>query len=48
MRKVIFVDDAVEELNDYKHSHPKLVFKIFELLMDIDKTPHTGWGNLSL
>jgi toxin YoeB len=44
MRKIVFVDDALNELNDYKLSQPKLVFKVFELIMDIDKKPYTGLG----
>lgn len=44
MRQIIFVDDALTELNEYKFSQPKLVFKILELLIDIDKTPYTGLG----
>lgn len=44
MRKIVFVEDALNELNDYKLSQPKLVFKVFELIMDIDKTPYTGLG----
>ncbi|HJY23894.1 MAG TPA: Txe/YoeB family addiction module toxin [Hanamia sp.] len=44
MRKIVFVDDALNELNDYKFSQPKLVFKVFELITDIDKTPYTGLG----
>ncbi len=27
MRKIVFVDDALNELNDYKFSQPKLVLK---------------------
>jgi toxin YoeB len=44
MRKIVFVEDALNELNDYKLSQPKLVFKVFELIMDIEKTPYTGLG----
>ncbi len=44
MRKIVFVDAALNELNDYKFSQPKLVFKVFELIMDIDKTPYSGLG----
>jgi toxin YoeB len=44
MRKIAFLEDALEELNDYKFSQPKLVFKVFELIMEIDKTPYTGLG----
>ena len=44
MRKVIFLEDAITELNEYKFSQPKLVFKVFDLIEDIDKTPFTGLG----
>ena len=44
MRKIVFIDEALTELNDYKFSQPKLVFKVFELLLDIEKTPYTGLG----
>jgi toxin YoeB len=44
MRQIVFLEDALNELNDYKFSQPKLVFKVFELIMDIDKTPYTGLG----
>lgn len=44
MRKIVFIDDALKELNDYRFSQPKFVFKVFELIMDIDKTPYTGIG----
>ncbi len=44
MRKIVFAEDALNELNDYKLGQPKLVFKVFELVMDIDKTPYTGIG----
>ena len=44
MRKIVFLDDALNELNEYKFSQPKLVFKVFELILDIDKTPYTGLG----
>jgi toxin YoeB len=44
MRQIVFLEDALSELNDYKFSQPKLVFKVFELIMDIDKTPYTGLG----
>lgn len=44
MRKTAFINDAIEELEAYKFSQPKLVFKIFELILDIDKNPFTGLG----
>ena len=44
MRKIVFIDEALTELNDYKFSQPKLVFKVFELLLDIEKTPYNGLG----
>jgi toxin YoeB len=44
MRKVSFLEDAIQELNEYKFGQPKLVFKIFDLLVDIDKNPFEGLG----
>ena len=44
MRRVNFIEDALVELNDYKFGQPKLVFKVLELLLDIDKTPFEGLG----
>ena len=44
MRKTVFEANAIEELEAYKFGQPKLVFKIFELILDIDKTPFTGLG----
>lgn len=33
MRKIVFLNDAINELNAYKFSQPKLVFKVFELIV---------------
>ena len=45
MRKVIFLEKSLIEFNEYgKDGTPKLVFKVFELLADIEKTPSTGLG----
>lgn len=44
MRSTVFLEDALTELNEYKFSNPKLVFKVFELILDIDKNPFTGLG----
>ncbi|RYY05947.1 MAG: Txe/YoeB family addiction module toxin [Sphingobacteriaceae bacterium] len=44
MRIVQFSDTALKELHLYKFGNQKLVFKIFELITDIQKTPFTGLG----
>lgn len=44
MRRVVFLEDALEELNTYKFGQPKLVFKILELIAEIDRTPFVGMG----
>ncbi len=44
MRRVVFLEDSLEELNAYKYSLPKLTYKVFELILDIDKTPFEGLG----
>ena len=42
--KVVFLEESLNELSQYKFSQPKLVFKVFELLKDIEKTPFEGLG----
>ncbi len=44
MRKIVFSPKAIDELSLFKSGNQKLVFKIFELLADIQKTPFTGLG----
>ena len=44
MRKIIFSPTSIEELNEYKFGNQKLVFKIFELIEDIQRTPFNGLG----
>jgi toxin YoeB len=44
MRKVVFVEEAIEELSSFKYSNPKLAYKVFELILDIQKTPFSGLG----
>ena len=44
MRKVIFLEKSLHELKQYKNTEPKLVFKILELIQDINKTPFEGLG----
>ncbi|MEX8548950.1 MAG: Txe/YoeB family addiction module toxin [Mucilaginibacter sp.] len=44
MRAVQFSETALKELQLYKFGNAKLVFKIFELITDIQKTPFEGLG----
>lgn len=44
MRAVQFTQTALNELNNYKSGKQQLVFKIFELITDIQKHPFTGLG----
>jgi len=44
MRKVQFTHTSIEDLKKYKSGSQKLVFKIFELIEDIQKTPYSGMG----
>ncbi|MBL7732180.1 MAG: Txe/YoeB family addiction module toxin [Chitinophagaceae bacterium] len=44
MRKVVFSPKALEELSRFKTGNQKLVFKLLELLADIQKNPFTGLG----
>jgi toxin YoeB len=45
MRKVSFVEKSISELNEYKNDGlQKLVFRVFDLLADIEKIPFTGLG----
>ena len=44
MRKVIFLEKSLDELKQYKNTESKLVFKILELIHDINKTPFEGLG----
>lgn len=40
MKVVKFSETALKELQLYKFGNAKLVFKIFELISDIQKTPY--------
>lgn len=42
--KVAFLEKSLEELAEYKFSQSKLIFKILELIQDIEKTPFEGLG----
>ncbi len=44
MRVIQFTQTALKELNDFKSGNQKLVFKVFDLLEDIQKTPFVGLG----
>lgn len=44
MRKVIFSHSALNNLQQFKPVNQKLVFKVFELIVDIQKTPFQGLG----
>ncbi len=42
MRTVYFTQTALDEMNLYKSGRQQLVFKILELIADIQKHPFTG------
>ena len=44
MKPVQFSAKAIEELNSFRSTNYKLVFKVFDLIDDIQKTPFTGLG----
>lgn len=44
MRIVQFTQIALDELNHFKAGNQKLVFKVFDLIADIQKTPFKGLG----
>ena len=44
MRNVVFLERSMEELQQYKGTEPKLVFRIFELIQNIDQSPFEGLG----
>ncbi len=44
MRNVIFLEKSLEELKEYRNSEPKLVFRILEIIQDIDKNSFEGLG----
>jgi len=44
VKKIVFSPTALSELHLYKAGNQKLVFKIFELISDIQKNPFTGLG----
>ncbi len=44
MRKIIFSPTALADLQLFKSGNQKLVFKIFELIKDIQNSPFQGIG----
>ena len=44
MRKVLFSQSALNNLQLFKNGNQKLAFKVFELISDIQKTPFSGIG----
>lgn len=44
MRKIIFSPTAINDLQLFKSGNQKLVFKIFEMIKDIQKEPFYGIG----
>ena len=44
MRVVQFTQAALDELNHFRAGNQNLVFKILDLVADIQKSPFTGLG----
>jgi toxin YoeB len=44
MRKIVFSKYALEQLDDWKATHPKMAYKIVALITDITENPFTGIG----
>lgn len=44
MRIIQFSQTALDEMNRFKPGNQQLVFKILDLIADIQKTPFTGLG----
>jgi toxin YoeB len=44
MRKIVFSPSSMESLQLFRSGNQKLVFKIFDLLTDIQKNPFAGIG----
>ncbi len=48
MKSVVFSSDAIIGIQKFRYGNQNLVFKIFELLEDIQKNPFTGKGKPEL
>jgi len=44
MRKIVFATTALQDLQSFKSGNQKLVFRIFELIADIQSEPFIGVG----
>lgn len=44
MRIIQFTQNALDELNEFKSINYKLVFKILDLITDVQKNPFKGIG----
>jgi len=44
MRKILFSPSAIEDLQLFRSGNTKLVFKIFEIISDIQTDPFKGMG----
>jgi len=44
MSSIIFTQTALNQLSSYKTGNQKLVFKVLDLIEEIQKTPFTGKG----
>ena len=44
MRKIVFATTALQDLQSFKSGNQKLVFRIFELITDIQSEPFKGVG----
>jgi toxin YoeB len=44
MRAIVFSQTALSQLSAFKNGNQKLVFKVLELIEDIQKNPFTGKG----
>lgn len=44
MRKIVFSQTALSHLSAFKAGNQKLVFKVLELIEDIQKNPFSGKG----
>ncbi len=44
MRKIIFSMESIQDIHKFKYGNQNLVFKIFELIEDIQKNSFSGKG----
>lgn len=44
MRTVVFSVDAISQMKQFKSNNQKLVFKIFDLIENIQQQPFSGIG----